>query len=121
MTFSRWILGLSLSLLAFAPPAALWPRCRSCHMIGPGAQTRAGPHLTALAGRKAGSLPGFRYSSALQRAGADGLVWTPETLSLYLSTPEVLAPGLTKRAGRIADPAARRDLIAWLLRQGAPD
>jgi hypothetical protein len=46
--------------------------CRTCHTLEEG-DNRLGPSLHKIIGRKAGSLPNYRYSNAMK--GAD-LVWT---------------------------------------------
>ena len=62
-------------------------QCGACHQVGEDAANRVGPHLNDLFGRTAGELDGFRYSSAMADAGAEGLVWTPETLHDFLANP----------------------------------
>src|SRR3954452_16236494 len=50
--------------------------CRSCHTIREG-DNRLGPNLHKVVGRKAGSLPGYNYSTAMKGAGFD---WDEEKL-----------------------------------------
>jgi cytochrome c len=88
--------------------------CRGCHEIGPGARNGIGPHLDGLIGRPAASIEGFAYSGALRRLGAEGLVWTAETLDAYLARPASFAPGLRMSFDGVDDPAARAALIAWI-------
>jgi cytochrome c len=102
------------ALLGAAAAAEPFADCRGCHEIGPGARNGIGPHLDGLIGRRAASLEGFAYSSALRRLGAEGLVWTAETLDAYLARPSAVAPGLRMSFEGIADPAARAALIAWI-------
>lgn len=70
--------------------AKLYRDCQSCHKVGEGARNAVGPHLNGLFGRKAGAIDGFRYSKGLDRAGADGLIWTAETLDAYIENPKAL-------------------------------
>jgi hypothetical protein len=76
-----------------ASPATPWWRVRT----GCPARTSAG-----LIGRRAGSLPGFRFSPALIGAGGRGLVWTRESLDAYLADPERFIPGHRDGAARAA-------------------
>jgi cytochrome c len=82
-------------------------RCGGCHSVQ---ADRIGPRHAGVFGRRAGSVAGFDYSPAL--AGSR-LVWDARTLDQWLSDPESLIPG--QRMGyRLADAAARADVIAYL-------
>ena len=70
-----------------------------------------GPSLFGVAGRAAGKVPGFRYSTANQ--GTD-IVWTPEILDKYLLAPRAVMPGTTMLYAGLKDDAKRADLIAYL-------
>jgi cytochrome c len=61
--------------------------CAACHQIGEGAQSRVGPHLNGVVGQAVAAQEGFRYSPALQEAGASGMVWNEENLAAYLADP----------------------------------
>jgi cytochrome c len=61
--------------------------CASCHNDQAGA---LGPPLVGVVGRKAASVPGFRYSGPLRRSG---LIWTPQTLTAFVTAPQTVAPG----------------------------
>jgi len=89
-------------------------RCRSCHTVGPGARNRLGPLLNDLIGRKAGTVPGYAYSPAMNAAGAKGLVWTERVLLDYFARPgryvkdsKMIFSGLPEEEDRI-------DLLAYL-------
>jgi cytochrome c len=99
--------------------AQLWVQCRSCHDLGEGARNRVGPHLNGLFGRPAAGIEGYAYSEDMERAGADGLVWTAETIDHYIENPRSLVTG-TRMAFRGIDEAEdRADLIAFLRRYSA--
>jgi cytochrome c2 len=49
-----------------------------------------GPSLGGIIGRKAGTEPGFTYSSAMKQAN---ITWTPQTLATYLVDPQKALPG----------------------------
>src|SRR6516165_7024344 len=48
---------------------ALFNVCLACHTIGPGAQSKIGPELNGIDGRKAGTVPNFDYSDANKNSG----------------------------------------------------
>ena len=86
--------------------------CASCHQAGPSARHAFGPQLNALAGRKAGTQPGYAYSKAL---AASGLVWRAETLAAYLRDPNALVPGTKMRFwGLGIGEREAADLLAYL-------
>ena len=58
-------------------------RCAVCHSIAP-ALGKMGPPLAGVMGRKAGTLPGYAYSSAMK---GSKLVWDAATLDTYLKAP----------------------------------
>lgn len=91
--------------------AVLFNRCAICHSTAKGAANRMGPNLFGVVGRKAGTYPGFVYSSALKRAG---FVWTVPRLEAWLADPQKLVPGNNMPIAGIADPNQRSDLTAYL-------
>lgn len=94
--------------------AKLYSQCKGCHMVGPEAKNRIGPHLNSLFGRAAGGLEGFRYSKSMARAGAGGLEWHADTLSTFLENPRALTSGTRMSYKGMADEGDRADLIAYL-------
>ena len=53
-------------------------QCSACHSNQPGVNG-IGPSLAGVAGRKAGSLPGFHFTPALQGSGLDGKQYVATT------------------------------------------
>lgn len=101
---------LAAAAAAAAPDGeALYGRCLACHALR---YDRVGPHHCGLAGRLAGSVPGFSYSAAMRDAG---IVWQADTLDRFLAAPAAMVPGTTMTYAGIADPAERAALIDWLL------
>lgn len=85
-------------------------RCGGCHSV---AADRIGPRHAGVFGRRVGSVAGFDYSPALQRASVTSVVWDARTLDRWLADPEALLPG--QRMGyRLMDAAERADVIAYL-------
>ncbi len=99
--------------------AKLYTKCRSCHMVGPDARNRVGPHLNELFGRRAAGLENYRYSADMKRAGADGLTWTAATLHIYIENPRSLVTGTRMAFRGVPDPGEREDLIAFLRQYSA--
>lgn len=91
--------------------------CRACHQIGPGAQNGVAPVLNGVVGRKAGTYPGFDYSSANKNSG---IVWTPEELDKYLTDPQKVVPGTKMIFPGLKNAQQRQDVIAFLEQYG-PD
>jgi cytochrome c2 len=89
-------------------------RCKACHDIGDNAKNRMGPVLTGVFGRVAGTLPDYNYSKAMVEAGANGLVWTPETIDPFLTSPRQMVPG-TKMNFAVSDATDRANVIAYLM------
>lgn len=82
-------------------------RCASCHALD---ANKTGPMLGGVSERKAGSAPGYRYSSALGNAD---LHWSAENLDRWLTDPRKFIAG-ARMLVRVLDAASRRDIIAYL-------
>ncbi|TCT09416.1 c-type cytochrome [Paralcaligenes ureilyticus] len=87
---------------------AVYSRCLACHAL---AYDRVGPRHCGLFGRKAGSVKGFDYSSAMKNSK---IVWNEQTLNLFLKNPMADVPGTFMGYAGIPDPQERADLIAYL-------
>jgi len=88
--------------------ASFQTNCASCHNDQAGA---LGPSLVGVVGRKAASLPGFRYSGPLRRAG---LTWTPETLTAFITAPQNVVPGTRMPFEGLAARADAEAIVAYL-------
>jgi cytochrome c len=85
--------------------------CRTCHMVKEG-DNRLGPNLHKVVGRKAGSLPDYRFSSAMREAG---FVWDEEKLDRFMANPDEVVPGNSmKPYGGLASSDDRKQIIAYL-------
>ena len=84
-------------------------QCSACHSNQPGVNG-IGPSLAGLAERKAGSLPGFHFTPALQ---GSGLAWDSETFIKFLADPSKLVPG-TAMTVMVPDATGRANLFAYL-------
>ena len=83
--------------------------CAACHATDHA--NRVGPGLEGTIGRKAGTLPGFRYSDAMKKSG---IVWDAKTLDAYLESPQKAVPGNRMPYAGLKSPADRTDLVAYL-------
>jgi glucose/arabinose dehydrogenase len=87
--------------------------CASCHTVDAKLSPLAGPGMFGVVGRKAAGVPGFNYSAALSKAGADGKVWTREELDVFLLDPAKRVPGTTMPVG-LPEQKMRGALIDYL-------
>ncbi len=85
-------------------------QCVSCHSVAAG-ENKVGPTLHAIVGRKAGQIPGFRYSDANKSSGK---VWTEQELYSYLASPQKVLPGTYMTFIGVNDAQKRADVIAYL-------
>jgi len=97
--------------------ARLFRKCRACHALTESGETKAGPTLYHLFGRRAGAAAGYAYSPALS---GSGLVWSEQTVDrLFAEGPEVVAPGSKMPLQKMPDAKDRADLIDFLKRATA--
>lgn len=94
---------------AGVPPAA-FAQCKICHTTEPG-QHLVGPSLAGVYGKPAAAAAGYPYSAALKQAG---LTWDDATLDRFIEAPMKAVPGTRMTYAGLTDPAARRELIAYL-------
>lgn len=93
---------------------SLFRQCASCHQIGAGAVDRVGPHLNGIFDRAAAQSEGFRYSSGLERAAVNGLVWDFDTLDAYIENPRALVSNTRMSFRGMPEQQDRDDLLAYL-------
>jgi len=86
-------------------------KCIICHEIGPGAKTKVGPERNGLDGRKAGSVPGYSYSSANKNSG---LTWNEQTFKEYIKDPRAKIPHTIMTFTGITNETERNNLWAYL-------
>ncbi len=107
-------LGLAASSASAADVVAgekVFQKCMQCHRVGVGATNFYGPVLNGLIGRKAGTVPGYKYSKALETSN---IVWDHDTLSKYLKEPKHAVPGVAMTFPGLKDQADIDDVIAFL-------
>ena len=119
-----WLLAAGAVTTAWLPRTSADPargervfqRCFACHSVVAGEDGLPGPNLRGVIGRRAGTLPGFRFSPALIEQGARGLVWTRATLDSYLADPAGFLPGTEMAMPGLSVADDRRDVIDYLQR-----
>lgn len=94
-------------------------KCSVCHTLEPDDANRAGPTLYKLFGRKAGTLPGYKYSKALLEAN---IIWTEKTVSqLFDDGPDIMVPGTKMPIQRLKKIKRREELVQFLKSATEPD
>ncbi len=117
----------SLSIAQIAPAQdieagkIIFKNCAACHRIGDGAKNAAGPVLTNVIGRAAGTFEGYKYGKGMKEASAKGLIWDVEKIEAYITDPKKYLRAFTgnKRAKakmrfKLKDPQKRRDVVAYV-------
>jgi cytochrome c len=95
---------------ATATPEA-FAQCTACHNTAKDAAPSIGPNLFGVVGRKAGTLPGYAYTSELK---AYGKTWDDATLDQWLTSPMTTVPGTRMSYAGQPDAAKRKEIIAYL-------
>ncbi len=85
--------------------------CQVCHSNVKGGPNGIGPNLYGVAGRKAGSIPGYYYSAALK---SSKITWTNDKLTAWITSPQKLVPGNRITFPGISDQAKVADIVAYL-------
>lgn len=104
-----------MAVPAAEPPdgATLFRRqCATCHALVPN-QVRQGPNLAGVYGRRAGTVPDYKYSAGFAAADWE---WDEAHLDPYLTNPQAVIPGGVM-GYRQANAGTRAAIIAYLKEQ----
>ena len=85
--------------------------CPTCHGVTKEDNSKVGPNLVGVVGRKAGTTKSLLGPS--ENMKKYGVIWSAETLDEFLTNPSAKVPG-TAMAGILPDPQQRADVIAYL-------
>jgi cytochrome c len=94
--------------------AKVFNKCKACHQVGADAKNRVGPHLNGVFGRKAAAFEDYKYSKSMERASADGLIWTEETLDAFFENPKSLVSKTKMNFKGLKKEKDRANLLAYL-------
>ena len=85
--------------------------CPACHGVTKEDNSKVGPNLVGVVGRKAGTVQSLLGPS--ENLKKYGVTWSAETLDEFLTNPSAKVPG-TAMMGILSDPQQRADVIAYL-------
>ena len=85
--------------------------CPTCHAVTKDDNSKVGPNLVGVVGRRAGTKKSLLGPS--ENMKKYGVIWSAETLDEFLTNPSAKVPG-TPMAGILPDPQQRADVIAFL-------
>ncbi|MEA2778109.1 MAG: cytochrome c [Acetobacteraceae bacterium] len=102
-----------VSSASSGPDTLFRDQCGTCHVLSAKDGPRQGPPLGGVFGRRAGSVPGFKYSDGVAAAAFD---WDAQRLDTWLANPQAVIPGAVM-AYRQPNSATRHTIIDWLKEQ----
>lgn len=106
---SSAVIHVSAHAQDLAAGKAAFAQCAACHSID--GSNGVGPSLQGIAGRKAGTFAGFRFSRAMKDAN---YVWDAKTLDTFIGDPQKGVPGTVMPFSGLPDETQRAALVAYL-------
>jgi len=112
-------LGLGLSTGQAADlakgQAAFVRQCAICHTIDKGGENRLGPNLFGIVGRRAGTVPDFKYTNAFRTTAT--FEWTEGLLGPWIALPAVMVPGTAMGVFPGVSDRDKDDIVAYVATQ----
>jgi cytochrome c len=91
----------------------IFKKCKACLDVK-FKQNKVGPTLAGVVGRAAGGADGYKYSKAMKKAAADGLVWNEENLDKFLKKPKKFIKKTKMSFGGLKKEKQRKAVIEFL-------
>ena len=104
------IMALFASVSA-AEGAKVFKKCAACHSIAEGGANKIGPALWGVIGRKAGSVPDYKYSKAL---AAHSKNWSFEEMNGFLIKPKDWIKGTKMSFAGLKNAKDRASVILYM-------
>jgi len=86
--------------------------CQTCHTFNKGEPNKIGPNLWDVTEEQIASVPGYQFSSALEKDKNEK--WDPEKLNQWLANPQSFAKGTKMTFAGFPKAQDRADVIAYL-------
>ena len=91
--------------------AKIFKKCAACHSIAQGGANKIGPALWGVLGRKAGSVPDYKYSKAM---AAYGKTWSFEEMNGFLIKPKDWVKGTKMSFAGLKNAKERAAVILYM-------
>jgi len=91
--------------------AKIFKKCAACHSISQGGANKIGPALWGVLGRKAGSVPDYKYSKAM---AAHSKSWTFDEINGFLIKPKDWIKGTKMSFAGIKNAKERAAVILYM-------
>ena len=94
-----------------ADGAKVFKKCAACHSIAQGGSNKIGPALWGVLGRKAGSVPGYKYSKAM---AAYEKAWSFDEMNGFLLKPKEWIKGTKMSFAGLKNAKDRAAVILYM-------
>ena len=95
--------------------AAFVRQCAICHTIDKGGDNRLGPNLFGIVGKRAGTVPGFKYTNAFRNTAT--FEWSEGLLGPWIALPAVMVPGTSMGVFPGVSDRDKDDIVAYVAAQ----